>query len=76
MDMAIEAFGDNPVSASTSAKLCFRQEYVTNASGWQFWHGEFNYIYADDKKGIPLSMPFITINEVNVDSPQEPLFID
>ena len=74
--MAIESYGESPAKVSTTTKLCFLSECVTNASGLQFSDGSVSYIYADDARGIHLNIPSIVINEVRVEAAQEPLEID
>jgi hypothetical protein len=64
-------YGD-PVKKQTDTLLCWETSCEKNPWGWSFTEGNKEYIYAQDKRGIPLSVPGINILEVRVHSPQEP----
>ena len=63
-----------PVSRSTSVKLCYDGVCDENATGWAFAQERgVDYIYADDKRGIPLQLPGITITEIAAAGAKQPV---
>ena len=72
LEKMLELGDGDPVKKQTDTLLCWETICEKEPWGWAFTEGKNEYIYAQDKRGIPLSMPGLNILEVRVNSPQEP----
>lgn len=50
----------------TGVRVCFNDVCQDNALGWKFTVGGQEYVYADDKRGIPLTFSGMTVTELRV----------
>ena len=70
---AVEQYGGEPEKIETDVRLCWNTTCEEKAQGWAFAVGDEVYVYAEDKRGIPLVMPSLDITEVNVVGEREPV---
>jgi hypothetical protein len=65
-----QGYGGEPTLTETTTRVCFNGVCRDNASGWLFVDGNRRYVYADDERGIPISLSNLNITEVQVFSDQ------
>lgn len=69
----VEKYDGDPVKVETDVRLCWGTTCHEKAQGWAFGTGEQTYVYVEDKRGIPLALPGLTITEVNITGDPEPV---
>ena len=69
----VEKYDGDPVKVSTDVRLCWGTVCEEKAQGWSFQIGDQAYIYAEDKRGIPLVIPGLDITEVIIQGELEPV---
>ena len=60
-----------PTLTQTTATVCFNEVCQENAPGWLYEDSERRYVYADDQRGIPISLSHLNITAVRIYSDQQ-----
>ncbi len=66
-----EALGKQGIAVTTTTRVCFQDDCIDNAPGWQYEDGGQTVVFADDGRGIPIKSHEFTVDELIIHDAKE-----